>query len=62
MNSYEFIKEGAQVLWNDPDNGLSSGEYEVVSAPEIIEDDSIILIASDYSEAEVYPGELEPIE
>lgn len=60
MNSYNFIKEGSIVYWYDPE-GISDGEYEVVSVPEIIEDDSIILIASDYSEAEVYPKELCPV-
>lgn len=61
MDLYNFIKVGAQVRWNDPENGLSSGVYEIICTPEVIEDDSIILIASDYSEAEVYPNELEPI-
>lgn len=60
MNDYDFIKEGAMVFWHDPDCGLSDGVYEVISAPEEIEDDSIILIASDYSEAEVFPTELSP--
>ena len=49
------------MFWHDPDNGLSDGVYQVVSAPEVIEDDSIILIAASGSEAEVYPTELSPI-
>ena len=49
---------GATVYWHDPDGGLSDGEYEIISAPEEIEEDSIILIASDCSEAEVFPTEL----
>lgn len=60
MNIFDFIKPGKKVFWNDPDNGVSSGEYEVVSVPEVIEKDSVIMIASDYSEAEVYPSELQP--
>lgn len=58
--NYDFIKKGNAVYWNDPE-GISDGEYEVVSAPEEIDDDSVILIASDYSEAEVFPTELQPI-
>lgn len=58
MGKYDFIKRGATVYWHDPDGGLSDGEYEVISAPEEIEEDSIILIASGYSEAEVFPTEL----
>ena len=53
MGKYDFIKKGATVYWHDPD-----GEYEIISAPEEIEEDSIILIASDCSEAEVFPTEL----
>lgn len=57
---YDFIKKGNVVYWHDPE-GVSDGEYEVISAPEEIEEDSVILIASDYSEAEVFPDELKPI-
>lgn len=60
MKKYNFIKVGNVVYWNDPEN-ITSGEYEVVSVPEEIEDDSIILIASDSSEAEVFPTELHPV-
>ena len=49
------------VLLHDPDNGLSDGAYRVISAPENMEDDSIILISSGTSEAEVLPSELSPI-
>lgn len=34
------------------------GSMRIISAPEEIEEDSIILIASDCSEAEVFPTEL----
>lgn len=58
MGKYDFIKKGATVYWHDPDGGLSDGEYGIISAPEEIEEDSIILITSDCSEAEVFPTEL----
>ena len=61
MGKYDFIKEGNVLFWHDPDKGLSDGVYQVVSVPEVIEDDSIILIAASGSEAEVYPTELSPI-
>ena len=60
MNKYDFIKVGNTVFWHDPE-GISNGEYEVISVPKEIEDDSIILIASEYSEAEVFPTELRPV-
>ena len=61
MSKYDFIKQGNLLYWHDPDNGLSDGAYRVVFAPEEIEDDSIILIATDASEAEVWASELSPI-
>lgn len=61
MGKYDFIKKGNVLFWHDPDNGQSDGVYQVVSVPEVIEDDSIILIAASCSEAEVYPTELSPI-
>lgn len=61
MSKYDFIKQGNLLYWHDPDNGLSDGAYRVVSAPEEIEEDSIILIATDSSEAEVWASELSPI-
>lgn len=60
MNKYGFIKKGNIVYWRDPE-GVSDGEYKVISAPEEIEDDSIIFIASNFSEAEVFPTELRPV-
>lgn len=69
---YQFIKPGAKVWWNDP-AGETSGVYEVFGVPfefdehgELIDDesfamDSIILIGTDYSEAEVTPNELTPV-
>ena len=58
---YDFIKQGNLLYWHDPDNGLSDGAYQVISAPEKVEDDSVILIASGSSEAEVSASELSPI-
>ena len=62
MKKFDFIKPGRKVFWRDPDHGISSGEYEVVSVPEVIEKDSVIMIASEkfLPEAEVYPSELQP--
>ena len=60
MSKYGFIKNGNTLYWNDPDNGKASGAYKVISAPEDIDEDSIILIASGHSEAEVFPTELSP--
>ena len=61
MGKYDFIKTGNLLYWNDPDNGISSGGYKVISVPEEVYEDSIILIASDHSEAEVLASELSPI-
>lgn len=61
MSKYDFIKAGNLLYWNDPDNGISSGDYKVISVPEEVHEDSIILIASRYSEAEVFASELSPI-
>lgn len=61
MSRFDFIKNGNLLYWNDPDNGKSNGGYRVISVPEDLYEDSIILIASDYSEAEVLASELTPI-
>ncbi|OYP59264.1 hypothetical protein [Prevotella sp. P3-122] len=61
MSKYDFIKAGNLLYWNDPDNGISSGDYKVISVPEEVHEDSIILIASRHSEAEVFASELSPI-
>lgn len=62
MGKYDFIKVGKLLYWDDPDNGISSGEYRVVSSPKKVYEDSIILIECDYSEAEVFASELSPIQ
>lgn len=61
MGKFDFIKQGNLLYWNDPDNNKSDGAYQVVSAPEEVESDSIILIVSGSSEAEVFASELSPI-
>ena len=45
MGKYDFIKTGNLLYWHDPDNGLSDGAYRVISAPENMEDDSIIPVS-----------------
>ena len=61
MEKYDFIKNGNLLYWNAPYNGESDGAYRVISAPEKVDSDSIILIASGTSEAEVFASELSPI-
>lgn len=43
---YDFIRQGNLLYWQNQDNGLSDGAYRVISAPENIEENSIILIAN----------------
>lgn len=73
-DKYDFIRVGAKVRWNDPvihDYDPEEREEQlntewVVDAilgldeDEVTSDSDIILISSEYSEAEVYPSELEP--
>ena len=56
MGKYDFIKLGNLLYWHDPDSGLSNGVYQVASIPENIEEDSVILIASDTSVSIPYNG------
>lgn len=64
-DAYDFVKVGNQVYWEDPDDGISSGFYEVI---EIRDDndrwysDTIVLISNSNSEAEVFLSELMPDE
>lgn len=59
------IKIDGKVWWNDPDNGKSSGVYEVCSIKaepgEGMSEDTVVLIDNGYSEAEVLYGELLPL-
>lgn len=50
------FKKGQLVKWTDPDNGIGSGDYTIISK---IGD--VILIKNEYSEVEVYSHELELI-
>lgn len=73
-DKYDFIRVGAKVRWNgpaihdyDPEEKEEQLNTEwVVDAilgldeDEVTSDSDIILISSEYSEAEVYPSELEP--
>ena len=73
-DKYDIIRVGAKVRWNDPaihDYDPEEREEQlntewVVDAilgldeDEVTSDSDIILISSEYSEAEVYPSELEP--
>ena len=68
---YCWIKSGVKCRWNDPGindyepeerQGVLARVFEVVSAPQEIEDDTVILISDGHSEAEVYASELEPVE
>lgn len=61
MSKYDFIKQGNLLYWQNQDNGLSDGAYRVISAPENIEENSVILIATESSETEVFAWELSPI-
>lgn len=74
MNKYDFIKVGARVRWNGPGiNDYNPEDREeqlntewvvdaIVGSDEecVTTDCDIVLISSEYSEAEVYPSELEP--
>lgn len=59
---YAFIEDGARVWWEDPEEGLSSGVYEVFGTEgEAVEDGSdIVRISDGLSEAEVLACELKP--
>lgn len=62
-----WLKVGNKVWWMDPDDGTSSGEYKILEIrtdpddSNILYDDTIILIGNGVSEAEVWAGELKPI-
>jgi len=52
-------KVGDEVLWSDPDDGLSSGYYKVTIVNTEDGRDSIYTISDGNSEVEVYEHELE---
>jgi hypothetical protein len=58
------LQKGDEVFWHDPDNGISSGFYEVVSilseSGTVESEDTILFIKNKSgSEAEVFAHELE---
>ncbi len=61
MSKYDFIKRGNLLIWHTTDNGGSDVECRIILAPEKVESDSIILITTGPSEAEVLASELSPI-
>ena len=50
--------QGDEVYWTDPDGGLSSGMYKIVSLLIEDEENSIWLISNGSSESEVFQHEL----
>jgi hypothetical protein len=57
------IKVGSNVLWHDPDESAQdlSRVYEVYDIEDTGDDDSIIDIFDEYSEAQVFADELEVV-
>ena len=58
---FDFVNVGSTIYWDNPDGEQSSGYYEVVKindGGEPWESDTIVLIANEYSEAEVELSEL----
>lgn len=58
MSKYDFIKQGNLLYWHTADNDV---ECRIISTPEKVDSDSIILIATGSSEIEVLASELSPI-
>ena len=50
MSKYDFIKQGNLLFWHTADNDI---ECRIISTPEKVDSDSIILIATGSSESEV---------
>ena len=58
MSKYDFIKQGNLLYRHTADNDV---ECRIISTPEKVDSDSIILIATGSSEIEVLASELSPI-
>ena len=58
MSKYDFIKQGNLLFWHTADNDI---ECRIISTPEKVDSDSIILVATGSSEIEVLASELSPI-
>ena len=50
MSKYDFIKQGNLLFWHTADNDI---ECRIISTPEKVDSDSIILISTSSSETEV---------
>ena len=55
MSKYDFIKQGNLLFWHTADNDI---ECRIISTPEKVDSDSIILISTSSSETEVLASEL----
>lgn len=55
-----IFQEGEKVFWNDPEDGISSGVYEIIS--KVDDDYDSVLIRNEHSEAEVFISELMKLE
>lgn len=58
MSKYDFIEQGNLLFWHTADNDV---ECRIISTPEKVDSDSIILISTGSSETEVLASELLPI-
>ena len=58
MSKYDFIEQGNLLFWHTADNDV---ECRIISTPEKVDSDSIILISTSSSETEVLASELLPI-
>lgn len=54
MSKYDFIKQGNLLFWHTADNDI---ECRIISTPEKVDSDSIILISTSSSETEVLASE-----
>ena len=50
MSKYDFIKQGNLLFWHTADNDI---ECRIISTPEKVDSDSIILISTSSSETEI---------
>lgn len=58
---YESLSIGDTVYWNDPDEGLSSGEYTITHKGVFDEEYTMIYLYNGFSETEVFLSEIETI-
>lgn len=62
VRQYAFVKEGAEVIWNDPDDGACSGPKIVKRCVFYRDEDSTVLLVNPdgTGETEAYYSELDP--